>query len=103
MAQLHAQVKTKSDNEDLGLPVKSDTFALQQHKIGGQIMATYTININERTKEGRSIVDYLREKGLIPTPQPDNGKEATRRALEELGEGKVTRCKTFDDYLESVR
>ena len=31
-------------------------------------MATYTININERTKEGRSIVDYLRERGLIPTP-----------------------------------
>ena len=40
-------------------------------------MATYTININERTKEGRSIVDYLREKGLIPVPQTDNGKEFT--------------------------
>lgn len=66
-------------------------------------MATYTININERTKEGRSIVDYLREKGLIPTPRPDNGKEATHRALNELREGKVTRCKTFDDYLESVK
>ena len=66
-------------------------------------MATYTININERTKEGRSIVDYLRGKGLIPTPQPDNGKEATHRALNELREGKVTRCQTFDDYLESVR
>ena len=60
-------------------------------------MATYTININERTKEGRSIVDYLRGKGLIPTPQTDNGKEATRR------EGKVTRCQTFDDYLECVK
>lgn len=66
-------------------------------------MATYTININERTKEGRSIVDYLRGKGLIPTPQTDNGKEATHRALNELREGKVTRCQTFDDYLESVR
>ena len=66
-------------------------------------MATYTININERTKEGRCIVDYLRGKGLIPTPQTDNGKEATRRALNELREGKVTRCQTFDDYLESVR
>lgn len=42
-------------------------------------MATYTININERTKKGRSIVDYLREKGLIPVPQMNNGKEATRR------------------------
>lgn len=66
-------------------------------------MATYTININERTKEGRSIVDYLRGKGLIPTPQTDNGKEATLRALNELREGKVTRCQTFDDYLESVK
>ncbi len=66
-------------------------------------MATYTININERTKEGRSIVDYLRGKGLIPTPQTDNGKEATRRALNELREGKVTRCQTFDYYLDSVR
>ncbi len=97
------QGKTKFHNEDLELPVKSNIFALQQNKIGGQIMATYTININERTKEGRSIVDYLREKGLIPTPQPDNGKEATHRALNELREGKVTRCKTFDDYLESVK
>lgn len=66
-------------------------------------MATYTININERTKEGRSIVDYLREKGLIPVPQTDNGKEATRRALNELREGKVTRCKNFDEYLKSIR
>jgi len=60
-------------------------------------MATYTININERTKEGRSIVDYLREKGLIPVPQTDNGKEATRRALKEVREGKVTRCKNFEN------
>jgi hypothetical protein len=66
-------------------------------------MATYTININERTKEGRSIVDYLREKGLIPVPQTDNGKEATRRALKEVREGKVTRCKNFDEYLKSIR
>lgn len=29
-------------------------------------MATYTIHINERTKEGRGLVNYLREKGLIP-------------------------------------
>lgn len=66
-------------------------------------MATYTININERTKEGCNIVDYLRGKGLIPTPQTDKGKAATRRALNELREGKVTRCQTFDYYLDSVR
>ena len=66
-------------------------------------MATYTININERTKEGRSIVDYLREKGLISTAKTDHGREATRRALRELSEGKVTHCRNFDDYLKSVK
>lgn len=29
-------------------------------------MAAYTIHINERTKEGRGVVNYLREKGIIP-------------------------------------
>lgn len=66
-------------------------------------MATYTININERTKEGRNVVDYLREKGLIPTKQKDNGIEATRRSLHEMRSGKVTRCKDFEAYLKSVR
>ncbi|MDD7318933.1 MAG: hypothetical protein SOZ80_04180 [Prevotella sp.] len=66
-------------------------------------MATYTISINERTKEGRGIVEYLREKGLIPTIKADNGAEATRRALKEMREGKVTRCRDFDEYLKSVK
>ncbi|KGI59672.1 toxin-antitoxin system, antitoxin component, ribbon-helix-helix domain protein [Prevotella sp. DNF00663] len=65
-------------------------------------MATYTINIDERTKEGRGIMAYLREKGLIPQSKP-NGIEATRQAISELQQGKVTRCKTFDEYLKSVR
>ena len=65
-------------------------------------MATYTIHINERTKEGRVLVSYLREKGLIPSHQPDNGIEATRRAFREMREGKVTRCKSFEEYKKSL-
>lgn len=65
-------------------------------------MATYTIHINERTKEGRGIVNYLREKGLIPSHQSDNGIEATRRAFQEMREGKVTRCKSFEEYKKSL-
>ncbi len=61
-------------------------------------MATYTIHINERTKEGRGLVTYLRSIGLISSSPADKGIEATRRAFRELKEGKVTRCKNFDDY-----
>ena len=61
-------------------------------------MATYTIHINERTKEGCGLVTYLRSIGLISSSPADNGIEATRRAFRELKEGKVTRCKNFDDY-----
>ncbi len=65
-------------------------------------MATYTIHINERTKEGRGLVNYLREKGFIPSRYPDNGIEATRRAFREMREGKVTRCKGFEEYKKSL-
>lgn len=64
-------------------------------------MATYTIHINEKTKEGRGLVNYLREKGFIPSRQPDS-IEATRRAFREMREGKVTRCKSFEEYKKSL-
>lgn len=66
------------------------------------VMATYTININERTKEGRGIVAYLRSKGVI-SATGGKGIAATRRALEELRKGETVRCKNFADYLESVK
>ena len=66
-------------------------------------MATYTIQINERTKEGRGLVNYLRELGVIKTPAHDTGIDATRRAIDELRQGKLTRCKDFDEYLKKVR
>ena len=66
-------------------------------------MATYTININERTREGRGLVNYLRELGIIQPRNEENGIEATRRAMSELRQGKVTRCKDFDEYLKSVK
>ncbi|EFM00959.1 hypothetical protein HMPREF0658_2098 [Hoylesella marshii DSM 16973 = JCM 13450] len=67
-----------------------------------ETMATYTIHINERTKEGRGLVTYLRSIGLISSSPADKGIEATRRAFRELKEGKVTRCKNFDDYKKSL-
>ena len=31
-------------------------------------MATYTITVNERTREGKSLVNYLKSLGVIDVP-----------------------------------
>ena len=49
-------------------------------------MATYTITVNERTKEGRGLPN-----------------ETTRKAIKELDEGKGTVCNTFEEYLEAIK
>ena len=61
-------------------------------------MATYTITVNERTKEGRCLVRYLKTLGMIEIPN-----ETTRKAIKELNEGKGTVCNTFEEYLEAIK
>ena len=48
-------------------------------------MATYTITVNERTKAGRGLVEYLRSLGVI-----NEANDTTLNAIEELKTGKVT-------------
>lgn len=61
-------------------------------------MATYTITVNERTKAGKSLVNYLRDLGVIDEPN-----EATLAAVQEIKNGGGTRCETFEDYLKAVQ
>lgn len=61
-------------------------------------MATYTITINERTKAGRSLVDYLRNLGVI-----DESDDDTVAAIKEIRSGGGTRCESFEDYLNAVK
>ena len=61
-------------------------------------MATYTITVNERTKAGKSLVNYLRDLGVIDEPN-----EATLAAVQEIKNGGGTRCDTFEDYLKAVQ
>ena len=61
-------------------------------------MATYTITIDERTKSGKRVIDYLKSHGVIDVPN-----ETTRKALQEIKEGKVTRCKTIEEFIESLK
>ena len=80
-------------------------------------MATYTIHINERTKEGRGLVNYLREKGLIP-PIKTTGKPTTHeqgispklqarldKAREEYKKGETLHFETAEEmnaWLEAL-
>lgn len=80
-------------------------------------MATYTIHINERTKEGRGLVNYLREKGLIP-PIKTADKPTTHeqgispelqarldKAREEYRKGNYISCSTKEEltaFLEAL-
>ena len=61
-------------------------------------MATYTITIDERTKSGKRVVDYLKSHGIIEVPN-----EKTRKAIQEIREGKGTVCNTFEEYLEAIK
>ncbi len=61
-------------------------------------MATYTITIDERTKSGKRVVDYLKSHGIIEVPN-----ETTRKAIQEIREGKGTVCNTFEEYLEAIK
>ena len=57
-----------------------------------------SITINERTKEGKGLVNYLKTLGVIEVPN-----ETTRKAIQEIREGKGTVCNTFEEYLEAIK
>ncbi|MBO8444235.1 MAG: hypothetical protein IAC23_00875 [Bacteroidetes bacterium] len=61
-------------------------------------MATYTITVNERTKEGKSLVNYLKSPVVIEEPN-----EETLQAIKDVENGDVTVYKTFEDYLEAYK
>lgn len=66
-------------------------------------MATYTININERTSAGKALLNYLLSLGVISksnakTKAATNGYDETLQAIKEVEEGKVVRYNNFDDF-----
>lgn len=61
-------------------------------------MATYTITINERTKAGKSLVEYLRNLGVIEVPNAE-----TLNAIKDIDNNCGIRCDTFEDYLKAIK
>ena len=62
-------------------------------------MATYTININERTTFGKQLLLFLNGIGaIVDTPKKGSIKEA----IADYKAGRTTKCKDFDDYLKKI-
>ena len=62
-------------------------------------MATYTININERTSAGKALLNYLLSIGAIVEPKK---KGSIEEAIQDYESGRTTKCKDFDDYLKKI-
>ena len=68
-------------------------------------MATYTINIDERTIAGKSLLNYLRAIGILLDKTRENeakGKSATLQAIKDAEEGRITRYASFDDFKRAM-
>ena len=65
-------------------------------------MATYTININEKSQTGKKLVDFLKSlSGVVSIkPQKINSLD---EAIEEMETGKITKCKDYNDYLKKSK
>lgn len=70
-------------------------------------MATYTININERTSAGKALLGYLMSLGVIiknkaKTKEESSGYDETLQAIKEVKEGHVVRYKDFEDFKKKM-
>lgn len=64
-------------------------------------MATYSLNINERTANGKALLNYLMSIGVVEPSRPCR-KRGIDKAIEDFETGNTVKCKDFDDYLKKV-
>jgi DNA topoisomerase IA len=61
-------------------------------------MATYSITINERTKKGKSLIDFLKTLDGVEIKKQNNALE---EALDDIKEGRVHKAKDATDLINS--
>jgi hypothetical protein len=68
-------------------------------------MATITLEYDGRNKLMRDLIALLEKYGAKrkTVEKEDNSIDATLEAIEEIRSGKGVRCKTFEEYKDSVR
>lgn len=68
-----------------------------------------TIAINEKTVKGKSLLKFLEQfKGenfitIIDKQQKSKQKSKIEQSLNDIKNGRITKCKSVDDYFKKVK
>ena len=65
-------------------------------------MATYAVNINERTNAGRSLFLYLSSLGVIAERLPQRRRPAIDEALSDVRNGRVYKADSVDAMFKQI-
>ena len=65
-------------------------------------MATYTITVNERTNDGRALMAYLRELGVLVEEHVTKKKSSYVRSQEDIRKGRVESFASSDEMFQSL-
>ena len=65
-------------------------------------MATYTIDINENSKAGKKLLDFLKSLSDVVSIKPQK-ISSLDEAIEEMETGKTTKCNDYNDYLKKSK
>jgi len=88
----------------LHMSEKCCTFAAskvnEQKKI--EIMATYTVNINERTQAGKSLFLYLDSLGVITERLTQRRRAGIDEALDDVRNGRVYQADSVDAMFKQI-
>ena len=65
-------------------------------------MATYAVNINERTQAGKSLYLYLSSLGVISERLTQRRRPAIDEALEDARPGRVHKAESVDAMFKQI-
>ena len=70
-------------------------------------MAEYILRVNARSKNVRSLIDYLKNLDYVELQEKKENKsilpKETLQAIKEMQNGDVVVCTSMDDYKRKVR
>lgn len=86
-----------------------NSFIFASITLNHYTMSTYTLTVNEDTREGKAIISLLKSMSDIVSLKRDKTGKTTPRhknniekAIEEIEQGEVYRFKDFDEYKDFV-
>ena len=65
-------------------------------------MATYTITLNERTSQGKALVEYLQALGVLMHKVAPKSKSSYLRSQEDKLAGRVEKFSSSEEMFESL-